>query len=149
MSPCSALRIERDHSLEQAGPLSVPRTVLRLVLQNIIINAADSIGETGRPQGSLKVTAQVSYAAGHEQLVLHCTDDGVGIAADRLARIFDKGFSTKSRQTNFGIGLHWCANAVAALGGSVWATSDGAGRGAAIHVLVPLRASSERITEAA
>jgi sensor domain CHASE-containing protein len=143
------LRIERDHSLEQAGPLSVPRTVLRLVLQNIIINAADSIGETGRPHGSLKVTAQVSYAAGHEQLVLHCTDDGVGIAADRLARIFDKGFSTKSRQTNFGIGLHWCANAIAALGGSVWATSDGPGRGAAIHVLVPLRTSSQRITEAA
>jgi sensor domain CHASE-containing protein len=143
------LRIERDHSLEQAGPLSVPRTILRLVLQNIIINAADSIGETGRSQGCLKITAQVSYAAGHEQLVLHCSDDGVGIAADRLPRIFDKGFSTKSRQTNFGIGLHWCANAIAALGGSVWATSDGLARGASIHVLLPLRTSSERITEAA
>jgi hypothetical protein len=35
------------------------------------------------------------------------------------------------------------------LGGSVWATSDGLGRGASIHVLVPLRTSSERITEAA
>jgi hypothetical protein len=44
-------------------------------------------------------------------LHLRCEDDGVGIAPDDLQRVFDKGFSTKSRDTNYGIGLHWCANA--------------------------------------
>jgi sensor histidine kinase regulating citrate/malate metabolism len=82
-------------------------------------------------------------------LVLRCADDGVGIASDCLERIFDKGYSTKSRQTNFGIGLHWCANALAALGGRVWATSEGLGRGACIHVLLPLRQSDLRASEAA
>ena len=57
---------------------------------------------------------------------------------DHLQRVFEKGFSTKSRDTNYGIGLHWCANAVAALGGRIWAASEGPGRGASLHLIVPL-----------
>jgi sensor histidine kinase regulating citrate/malate metabolism len=52
--------------------------------------------------------------------------------------MFEKGFSTKSRETNYGIGLHWCANAIAALGGRIWAASDGPGLGASMHLLLPL-----------
>jgi two-component system NtrC family sensor kinase len=54
--------------------------------------------------------------------------------------VFEKGFSTKPRETNQGIGLHWCANAINALGGRIWAASDGPGRGASMHLLVPLAA---------
>jgi two-component system, NtrC family, sensor kinase len=143
------LLLRMDDSVDQVGSICVPRTVLRLVLQNIMINAADSIGETGRPRGTLQIAVQVSCVAEREQLVLRCADDGAGIAADSLTRIFEKGFSTKSRQTNFGIGLHWCANALGALGGQVWATSEGVGRGACIHVLIPLRESQQRAVEAA
>ncbi|HLK71820.1 MAG TPA: ATP-binding protein, partial [Steroidobacteraceae bacterium] len=64
--------------------------------------------------------------------------DGVGISAQNLTRIFEKGFSTKSPETNHGIGLHWCANAINALGGRIWADSDGPGSGASMHLLVPL-----------
>ena len=52
--------------------------------------------------------------------------------------MFEKGFSTKSRDTNRGIGLHWCANAIHALGGRIWAASDGPGRGASVHVVFPV-----------
>jgi two-component system, NtrC family, sensor kinase len=52
--------------------------------------------------------------------------------------VFDKGFSTKSRETNYGIGLHWCANAIAALGGRIWAASEGPGLGASMHLMLPL-----------
>jgi sensor histidine kinase regulating citrate/malate metabolism len=89
--------------------------------------------------------AQLTQASEREQLLLHCTDNGVGIATEHLARIFEKGFSTKSRETNFGIGLHWCANALGALGGRVWATSDGLARGAAIHVSLPLKSLEDRV----
>lgn len=143
------LSIELHESLGHAQTLCLPRTILRLVLQNIIINAADSIGETGRARGTLRIAAQTQLVGDQEQLILRCADDGSGIAADCLERIFDKGYSTKSRQTNFGIGLHWCANALASLGGRVWATSEGLGRGACIHVLLPLRQSPLRVTEAA
>jgi len=135
------LTIETDESLRRVGVVRVARTVLRLVLQNLIINAGDAVRDAAKEHGVLRIGARIIREAGREQLHLHCQDDGVGIPADHLERVFDNGFSTKSKETNSGIGLHWCANAIASLGGRIWAASDGPGRGASIHLIVPLEAS--------
>jgi two-component system, NtrC family, sensor kinase len=132
------LVVDADESLRKVGAVQVARTVLRLILQNLIINAADSVRDAGRDKGVLRFAAEIVRDDGSEQLHLQCKDDGVGIAADNLQRVFDKGFSTKSRETNYGIGLHWCANAIAALGGRIWAASDGPGLGASMHLMLPL-----------
>jgi sensor domain CHASE-containing protein len=132
------LVVDADDSLRKVGAVQVARTVLRLILQNLIINAADAVRDAGRDKGVLHFTAEIIGDADGAQLHLHCKDDGVGIAADNLQRVFDKGFSTKSRDTNYGIGLHWCANAIGALGGRIWAASEGLGMGASMHLLLPL-----------
>jgi sensor domain CHASE-containing protein len=132
------LTVKSDESLRKVGAVQVARTVLRLILQNLIINAADSVRDAGRDKGVLHFAAEIVAEGGGEQLHLHCKDDGVGITADNLQRVFDKGFSTKSRETNYGIGLHWCANAIGALGGKIWAASEGPGLGASMHLLLPL-----------
>jgi two-component system NtrC family sensor kinase len=132
------LVIETDESLRRVGVVRVARTVLRLVLQNLIINAADAVRDAGRAKGVFRVAAEIVRDADREQLHLRCEDDGVGIAKANLERVFDHGFTTKSRATNHGIGLHWCANAVSALGGRIWAASDGLGHGASMHLLLPL-----------
>lgn len=132
------LTVEADESLRRVGVVNVARTVLRLVLQNFIINAADAVRDAGRDKGVFRVAAEIVHDSGREQLHLQCADDGAGIEKANLERVFDKGFSTKSRETNYGIGLHWCANAVAALGGRIWAASDGPGCGAAMHLMLPL-----------
>jgi sensor domain CHASE-containing protein len=132
------LMIATDDSLKRVGVVAVARTVLRLILQNVIINAADAVREAGKEKGMLHIAAEIVRSADGEQLYLHCKDDGVGIAANNIERIFEKGFSTKSKATNYGIGLHWCANALGALGGRLWAASEGVGRGASVHLMVPL-----------
>jgi signal transduction histidine kinase len=132
------LVIDTDEALQRMGAVRVARTVLRLVLQNLIINAADAVRDSGKARGVLRVSAEIVAAAQRRELHLSCQDDGVGIAAQNLERVFEKGFSTKSRETNHGIGLHWCANAVNALGGRIWAASEGPGRGASMHLVVPL-----------
>jgi len=132
------LMVEADDSLRRVGVVSVARTVLRLVLQNLIINAADAVREAGREKGIFRVAAEIVRGYERDQLHLHCEDNGVGIARANLERVFDQGFSTKSRETNHGIGLHWCANAISALGGRIWAVSEGPGRGASMHLMVPL-----------
>jgi sensor domain CHASE-containing protein len=132
------LVVDADDSLRKVGAVQVARTVLRLILQNLIINAADAVRDAGREKGVLHFAAEIVGEADGEQLHLHCKDDGVGITADNLQRVFDKGFSTKSRDTNYGIGLHWCANAIGALGGRIWAASEGPGLGASMHLLLPL-----------
>lgn len=134
------LVISTDESLRTLGAVHVARTVLRLILQNLIINAADAVRDAGKARGVLRVGAEIVRDADRPQLHLRCDDDGVGIPADSLERVFEKGFSTKPRETNQGIGLHWCANAINALGGRIWAASDGPGRGASMHLLVPLAA---------
>jgi signal transduction histidine kinase len=129
------LAVRADETLRTVGVVRVARTILRLVLQNIIINAAEATRDADK--GVLRLSAEVVHEADREQLHLLCEDDGVGIAEPNLARLFDKGFSTKSPETNQGIGLHWCANAIGALGGRIWAASDGPGCGASIHLMVP------------
>ena len=132
------LRIDTDETVRRLGVVRVARTMLRLVLQNLIINAADAVRDAGKERGVLRLSAEIVSDADLPQLHLQCKDDGVGIAPQNLERVFEKGFSTKSPETNHGIGLHWCANVIGALGGRIWAASDGPGCGASLHVLVPL-----------
>jgi two-component system, NtrC family, sensor kinase len=136
------LSIDADESLRKVGVVHVARTVLRLVLQNLIINASDAVRDAGRQRGTLRVSAAIvrEAATAPEYLHLQCRDDGVGIPQANLDRVFEKGFSTKSRGTNYGIGLHWCSNAIGALGGRMWAASDGPGLGASLHLVLPLAA---------
>jgi two-component system NtrC family sensor kinase len=132
------LAIEVDESVKTLGVMRLARTVLRLVLQNVIINAAEAVRAAGRDRGVLRLTAAVAQGPGRDELLLQCADTGVGIAAENLERIFERDYSTKRAHGNIGIGLHWCATAVSALGGRIWATSDGVGRGATIHLVMPL-----------
>jgi sensor domain CHASE-containing protein len=132
------LVLDEDESLRRVGVVRVARTVLRLVLQNLIINAADAVRDAGRDKGVLRFAAEIVRNDDRDELYLRCDDDGVGIAADDLDRVFEKGYSTKSPDTNHGIGLHWCANSIASLGGRIWAASAGPGKGASLHLMLPL-----------
>jgi two-component system, NtrC family, sensor kinase len=135
------LTVDTDETLRGLGAVRVARTVLRLILQNLIINAADAVRDAGKDKGRLRLSAQIVIDASGKQLHLQCRDDGVGIAPQNLQRVFEKGFSTKSPETNHGIGLHWCANAINALGGRIWAASEGPGHGTSMHLIVPLAAN--------
>jgi sensor histidine kinase regulating citrate/malate metabolism len=96
------------------------------------------VRDAGRDKGVLRFAAEIVRKDDRDELYLRCEDDGVGIAPADLDRVFEKGYSTKSPDTNHGIGLHWCANSIAALGGRIWAASAGPGKGASLHLLLPL-----------
>ena len=136
------LAVESDATLQGIGPVRVARTVVRLILQNLIINAADAVRAAGRESGRLRVSAEILREQDRDQLHLVCQDDGVGIARENLQRVFERGFSTKPSETNHGLGLHWCANAVASMGGRIWAASEGVGLGASLHVAIPVNGTT-------
>ena len=144
------LTIELDPSLRAVGPVKVSRITLQQVFQNFIVNAAEAVqGAAGEP-GSLRIAADVTDGSPGPQLHLTFSDNGVGIRADHLSRIFERGFSTKPSATNSGIGLHWCANAINVLGGQLRAESPGPYGGAVLHLILPLeRAADALITQAA
>jgi PAS domain S-box-containing protein len=108
------------------------------VLGNLLRNAIKFTAETGRIW--LKLTLEGSAA------VIRVEDDGIGIEADMLERIFDaftQGESDVAHDNahGIGLGLSIAREAVAMMRGSIQATSDGAGTGATFTVRLPLPAS--------
>ena len=139
-------RLELDISprLAALGTLSLPCTTLGMVLQNLIQNAAESAAAAGFARVRLHIEAEVLSMEDQRALRFTITDEAGGVAPENLPKLFRKGYSTKSQATNSGLGLHWCANTLNALGGGISAHSEGLGRGTRFEVLVPLRAASAR-----
>jgi signal transduction histidine kinase len=135
--------IELDRSLQTVGPVWTARTVLRLVIQNLIINAAEAVRAANTGRGTVRFTAAIQGESSQRKLLLECQDTGCGIEPNNIERIFERGFSTKEGKRNSGIGLHWCATAINALGGRMWASSDGPGHGATMHLIVPIATPTE------
>jgi PAS domain S-box-containing protein len=129
----------RKHQLEISLPQQIVRvagdsTRLVQVLSNLLNNAAKYTEEGGRID---LVVEQLG-----EQAVLRVRDNGVGIAPDMLASIFELFTQVKSSASHaeggLGIGLTLVRSLVEMLGGSVQATSEGLGRGSEFVVRLPL-----------
>ncbi len=142
----SAASVVVDASLSAMGPVCGPRVTIQQVVGNLLLNAAESIRNQGRAAGRIWVRAE--RASDADAAIAHIVfeDDGSGIAPADLARMFERRFSTKRRGS--GLGLHWSANAVAALGGRLYAESRGVGLGAALHLLLPLAESARAVQRA-
>jgi two-component system NtrC family sensor kinase len=136
------ISVTLDPSVKAVGTVRLARTMLRQVIQNLVINAAEAVRAAGRERGTVCISASLDRGDDPFKLFLNCTDTGIGISAENLERIFEKGYSTKLENGNMGIGLHWCATTLHALGGRIWATSDGPDRGATLHVVIPVPAQS-------
>ncbi len=68
-------------------------------------------------------------------LSVSVADEGEGIAAENLGRIFTHGFTT--RKQGHGFGLHSCALAATEMDGKLSARSEGRGRGAVFTLALP------------
>jgi signal transduction histidine kinase len=143
------LDVDLSPSLAAIGALSLPCTTLGMVVQNLAQNAAESAAQAGLARVRLRFEADCITLDGRQMLRMVVSDDAAGIPAELLPRLFQKGYSTKSEATNSGLGLHWCANTLHALGGRISAHSEGAGCGARFEILVPLQAAQPQIEERA
>ena len=133
-----AITIEMTPGLRKLPPVRGHHIVLTQVFGNLVVNAEEAIVATGRGQGRIVIEGKVVTSDGSDMVELHFTDDGQGIPEDKLDRIFERGYSTR-RAHSGGIGLHWCANSLAGMGGGIFATSGGMGRGATMVIRLPVR----------
>lgn len=103
------------------------------ILINLLRNAKHACNDS--EQSAKRVTVLVT--AENEKIKIEVADNGVGIPAENLTRIFNYGFTT--RKTGNGLGLHISALAAMEMGGSLTAKSDGPGKGAAFTLELPLK----------
>jgi signal transduction histidine kinase len=132
----AAMAVEVDSSVHRVGEVFATRVALKQVVTNLLVNAAESILDSGVGGGRLLVCAASEQSDGRSMAHLRFEDNGGGISAENLTRIFERGFSTKGQGA--GLGLHWSANTVTALGGRLYAESKGPGKGACLHLVLPL-----------
>jgi len=125
------LRIERDY--EELPPARLDRHKVLQILFNLLENARYSCEAKGGAESRITVRLRLSGQGRMQALV---SDNGIGIPAGNLPKIFTQGFST--RKGGHGFGLHSSVLAAQDMGGSLTVHSDGPGRGATFMLELPL-----------
>ncbi len=106
------------------------------ILINLLRNAKHAMED--QPEGERQMNIRVGLAApGRVKIVV--SDNGIGIPAENLAKIFNHGFTTK--KDGHGFGLHSGANAAKEMHGQLTARSAGPGQGAEFTLELPASAT--------
>jgi signal transduction histidine kinase len=122
----------RDEALEVEGDANK----IAVAVSNLVRNALTFTNEGGH----VEVIAET--VTGHVQVSVK--DDGIGIPARDLGRIFDRFFQVEShltrRHTGMGLGLSVAKTMIELHGGRIWVESV-EGKGSTFSFLLPLRST--------
>ncbi|HUR46906.1 MAG TPA: ATP-binding protein, partial [Candidatus Saccharimonadales bacterium] len=113
--------------------ISMDKHKVLQILVNLIRNAKYAMDSAAKRNKRLTISIGVNP----ENLIqISIADNGIGIPAENLTRIFSHGFTTK--RDGHGFGLHSGANAAREMGGRLYGRSDGPGTGATFILELPL-----------
>jgi PAS domain S-box-containing protein len=128
---CQALTVEQPG---QAVNILADHKRMVQVLSNLLGNASKYTPSGGH--------IRLEVAVRDRSVLLRVRDDGIGIPAELLPRVFDlftQGERSADRtQGGLGVGLAVVRSLVEQHGGEVLAASDGAGKGSCFTVVLPL-----------
>ena len=125
--PAIALDLQIDDNLPRVHGHN---GALAGALSNVLLNAVDASGETGR----ITVSARSVLANGQSAVRISVADNGKGIAPEKLETIWEPYVTNKPGGT--GLGLAIARQAVWAHDGTVTAAST-LGKGTEIHLTIP------------
>ncbi|HYJ48116.1 MAG TPA: ATP-binding protein, partial [Pyrinomonadaceae bacterium] len=123
---------------EEVGEVATDAGMVRQVLDNLLSNALDAVGESGE--------VIVSTQRVGERVAIEVADSGHGMAPEMLVRIFDPFFTTKDQGMGSGLGLAISYTLAEALGGALTVESK-QGAGSRFRLWLPRRLpeNSDRI----
>ena len=125
------IKVVREYA--KVPPILVEKHKVLQILVNVIRNAKYACDNSGREDK--QITLRI--ANGDNTVKISVADNGVGIPAENMTRIFNLGFTTK--KNGHGFGLHSGALAAKELGGKLVAFSDGPDRGATFTLELPIQ----------
>ena len=125
--------IQLVRSDESVPPIECAPRELEQVFLNLLLNAADAVGDSG--------TIRLSTFCDAARARVEVADDGSGIAPADLARVFDPFFTTKPVGKGTGLGLAISYEIVQRHGGEIEVRSE-LGRGTVFSVWLPLAPST-------
>lgn len=129
-----AVTVLRDF---QSKPVAVlEKHKVMQILINLVRNAKFACTESGKAAKSITIRTTES----EELIRIEVIDNGVGIPAENLTRIFRHGFTT--RKGGHGFGLHSGALAAREMGGTLSVKSDGPGHGTTFTLELPRKTAA-------
>jgi PAS domain S-box-containing protein len=129
------IQVIRDY--DPVPPVLMDKHKVLQILINLISNAKYALDAGGLPQKILTLRVRRE----HDMACILVIDNGIGIAAENLTKIFSYGFTT--HKNGHGFGLHGGALAAKALDGSLSVQSEGPGKGATFTLKIPSQPADE------
>jgi signal transduction histidine kinase len=129
------LAIDGSH---QAAPIRGRVVQLEQALSNLVSNAIDASPEGGQVEISLSREERLSRAGSRGQpvIVTRVRDQGPGIAAADVARLFEPFYTSKAAGEGTGLGL-WLADGIVRDHGGLIEVEDCAQGGACFAMVLP------------
>lgn len=136
-------RIAVDYDIQPAPPARVVGNQIQQVLINLLVNARQAMPGGGRLMLRLK------HDAGANAIELTVRDSGAGIPPEKLPRIFDRFYTTKtgpdaSGRGGTGLGLAACKQIIDAHQGRIRVEST-PGKGTAFIIKLPAAATASSL----
>jgi signal transduction histidine kinase len=128
--PAAECHVTVSLDLEGDGHVACVPEEVNQVLTNVVENAVDALPTDG--SGKIEINGRSAGA----ELVLSIKDNGVGIGADDLPKIFTAFYTTKDVGHGMGMGLTIARRVVASLGGAIQVSSR-VGAGTEVVVRIP------------
>lgn len=105
--------------------VDVPAAAVELALNNLVSNAI-KYSDPSKPNRAVAIAARVQTDAAtrHRYLVVEVSDNGVGVPADKRAKLFQRFFRAHegvSGAEGTGLGLSIVRESIELLGGTAWA----------------------------
>ncbi len=115
----------------EAGP---DLSALGQIMHNLATNAVLALDAAGIQEKKVHLSALIDA----DHLVLEIHDSGPGVPEHLMARVFERGFSTRLGHGGSGYGLWVCRKVVEALDGSIVVTRSSDLHGAKFAVRIPM-----------
>jgi signal transduction histidine kinase len=112
------------------------RILMSQLFDNIIVNAIEAISQSSNDNGKIAVEINKIDNNGASLVEISVNDNGDGIDPQIANKLFERGFSTREYKSG-GLGLHWCANTLNAIGGTIKLDSQGKGKGTKVKITIP------------
>lgn len=112
-------------------PVNLDKTKVSRIFYFLFKNAAEAIAQARKDKGMVCISSH------QDGLTTVCTikDNGCGIDPKLIDKIFVHGYTTK--ESHEGFGLHYCANAMKEMAGTITVESHGDNQGTSVHLCFP------------
>ncbi|MBU1626877.1 HAMP domain-containing histidine kinase [bacterium] len=139
----SSIIKSKNIEIEVQSPKELKIEADQIRLFRVLTNIIDNAAKYSRANGKIIIKLQITD---ENQLLCKIIDNGIGIPKNYLEEIFKLHVRVKSELADqiagterHGIGLSPCKGVIEAHGGSIWAESEGEGKGSCFSFTIPVK----------